>query len=69
LPLTTTEVETLTAEPSKVSVDGQTVESRPADDVIKLDQYAAAKTASSDGRSAWGGVRMAKAKFPSGGPH
>ena len=35
----------LAAAPASVSVDGQTVQERSADDLIKLDQYQASKRA------------------------
>lgn len=54
-------------DPQTVSVDGQSVSDRSADDKIKLLQHVAANVNSTG--SAWGKVRMAKAKPPGGGPH
>ena len=69
LPDLSDDIETAAAEPLKASVDGQSVESRSIDDIIKADQYLAGKTATTSGQSAWSQTRMAKASFPSGGPH
>ena len=64
MPLTSDEVADLTTEPAKVSVDGQSVESRPADDIIKLDRYAASKSAMANGASGWATLRPAAVRPP-----
>lgn len=54
-------------DPQSVSVDGQSVTDRSADDKIKLLQHVAANTNSTG--SAWGRTRFAKAVPPGGAPH
>lgn len=48
--LTAAEVSQLASDPHAASVDGQSVTSRAADDVIKLDNYAISKTAAAQRR-------------------
>jgi hypothetical protein len=56
-------------DPAAASVDGQSVTAQDPLKLIAVEKHVAARSATSDGTSAWGKVRMAKAKPPGGGPH
>jgi len=72
--LTAEELVELASAPASVSVDGQTVSERSADDVIKLENRAIGKTvlagANNNGgpRSAFNYCRPGRFKPPGGGP-
>lgn len=56
-------------DPHMVVVDGQTVMDKPISSKLEAIKHVAANASVANGASAWGKVRMAKAKPPGGGPY
>lgn len=57
-------VEYAAENPASASVDGRSATSHPIPDLILAEQYVAAKTATTGGRSLWGMTRPARVVPP-----